>query len=319
MRGRDIGTVCRDAISRLDDGVASSEVLDYLASEVVRVVDDAGTGLVQISSLTHDTLTRIEEAMKRHGKLPGISTGFSKIDNMTGGFRPSEMCILAARTSIGKTAFALNVAENMARHKVKVAFFSLEMSREELMDRLTSSVSGIPHQRIRKGALSNDGDLSRLSDAIARLHEETMWICDEPNASFSDIRNMSRMFCSHGGQVVIVDYMTLIQYGDSKTPRPERIGQLSKDLKAMARELKVPVIVLSQLNRESEGATPTLSTLRQSGEIEEDADMIMLMHRGRDKAETELIIAKHRNGPTGKIMLRFGTDTLRFNEVIDCE
>jgi replicative DNA helicase len=183
------------------------------------------------------------------------------------------------------------------------------------MDRLVSSTSVIPHQQIRNGAIKSQEDFNRVDDALTRIHNTNLWLCDTPNIPFEDLRNEARMFRNRGGEVVIVDYMTLVRYGDSRMPRPERVGLLSSEFKALARELEVPLIVLSQLNRESETSRPSLATIRQSGEIEENADMIILLHRERESFDTDCIVAKHRNGPTGTQSMRFNAETLRFCEV----
>jgi replicative DNA helicase len=299
----DIRATLRDVIDRGGD---SSELIDFASSELVKIANNNQSGLVRIESLASATMQRME-----HGSDRGISSGFG-FDSMTGGFRPSELCILAARTSIGKTALALNMAQNMASYGVNVAYFSCEMSNAEMMDRLLSGTTLIGHQEIRRGKLTEEG-VEHVLEKLSVLQEESLWFCDTPNIKFEDLRNQSRAFCAKGGEIIFIDYLTLVKYGDSRTPRHERVGQLSAELKALARELEVPIIALSQLNRESEGQTPSLATIRQSGEIEENADMIMLLHRDRDTKEAELIIAKHRNGPTGSVVLKFDERTLRFS------
>lgn len=313
-RKAELVALLKDALAR-SETMDSSAIIDYATTELLRVNNEMRDGLRRVSEFTVATLDRMEAARKRGGKLPGVGSGFRRFDTQTGGFRAAELCILAARTSIGKTAFALNIAESMSREH-EVAFFSCEMSRAEIMDRLVSSVSGITHQRIRRGQLDTGADFTRVSDALSRIHDSKLWICDTPNIRLEDMRNQARMFRAMGGEVVIIDYLTLVKYGtDTRMMRAEREGAKSAELKAMARELEVPVIALSQLNREGEGQRPSLAQLRQSGEIEENADMILLLHRERGGSETDCIIAKHRNGPEGVVHMHFNAEMLRFAEV----
>jgi len=208
----------------------------------------------------------------------------------------------------------LNMAANMANRKIGLAFFSAEMSETQIMMRMIASGAKLNHQKVRT-ALLVDADFAAMSSASSNIFEWDMWIDDTPNIKFAELRNKCRLLKTRGVKIVFIDYLTLVQHGDIRTPRYERVGELVREMKAMARELSIPVIVLSQLNRQAEGQEPSLAELRQSGEVEEHADMIMLMHRKRDTPEdneTTLYVAKHRNGPTGKVMLYFEGDYTRF-------
>jgi replicative DNA helicase len=191
------------------------------------------------------------------------------------------------------------------------------MSDRQLMHRLISTESTIAHQRIRNASLSAN-DFHALTEAAARIYEEELWIDDTPRIAFSDLRNRCRQRAVHGLDVVFIDYLTLVKYGDPRTPRYERVGELSAEVKALASELQVPVIALSQINRMGEkNGKPTLDTLRQSGEIEENADVVLILHReSRDNPEADLIIAKHRNAPTGEVPLYLQQEFLRFENSV---
>lgn len=259
--------------------------------------------------------------------VTGLDTGFYELNDMTCGLQKGEMIIVAGRPSMGKTSLALNIAEHLGLvEKVPVAIFSLEMGRQQLAERFLCSVSGIDSQKVRRGLL-NDEHYKKLADACAELSESLIFIDDTSTLTPLEIRARARRLKSkYDIQCIIVDYLQLMHLGGSgRESRQQEITTISRYLKSLARELDLPVIVLSQLNRAAEGREghkPRMSDLRESGSIEQDADVIMLLHREdyyhRGEADyepnntAELIIAKQRNGPTGTVNLIFMEKTTRF-------
>lgn len=298
MKNRSVNTIVDRSLTQIIQVTKQSEVLLHRSSEHV-----------------HEMIEETEARYHDQSATVGYQTGFDGLDSILDGLIPTELNIIAARTSVGKTALALNMALNMARRGISVAVFSCEMSHKELMRRFASTLSGLNHGNIRKGALS-EKDFSILTEAAGKLYDMPLWICDKPNIPFDELRNQARAFVARGGQVVIVDYLTLVKYGDPKMPRFERVGMLSAELKDMARMLDVPVVALSQLNRGAEDR-PTMANIRQSGEIEENADVIMILQRIRERSEAVLQVVKHRNGPTGKVNLFFDPGTLTFTETLE--
>ncbi len=281
----------------------------------------------QVVSLVYQL---IEQKKPNHG----ILSGFKDLDSMTFGFHPQEMIVLAARPSVGKTAFAMNLAENVVvppGQRVKPAatlVFSLEMNTESLAMRLLSSHARINMKRMRDGFLSNEEKTDMLK-AAKRLKEAPLWIDDSGGLNILELRAKARRFKSRMDLgLIIIDYLQLISGTDSRTPREQQISEISRSIKAMAKELNVPIVVLSQLNRDSEREKrePRLSDLRESGSIEQDADVVCILHRvgngsseetpSDDQSERiDLVIAKQRNGPTGKVGLVFNRNYTRFESL----
>ena len=223
------------------------------------------------------------------------------------GFQNSEFIVIGARPSVGKTAFALTIAANMAiRQKIPVGFFSLEMSAMAIMQRLLSMEARLDSQRMRTGMLS-PADFSRITEACSRLYDAPLYISDSPDLKLLDLRAQARrMKSKQDVKIIFVDYITLIGSENRDLPRHEQIAEISRSLKALARELALPVIALSQVRRETEGKKPTLADLRESGSIEQDADVVIFIHTEDLKAEVrEISVAKQRNGPVGDIQLSF--------------
>lgn len=259
----------------------------------------------------------VEQLFKRKEMITGVPTGFSELDKMTAGLQPSDLIILAGRPSMGKTAFAMNIAQNAALlEKTGIAVFSLEMSKEQLAMRLLSSAGHIDSQRIRTGKLHNE-DWPKLTRAVGMLSEAPMYLDDTPAISVLEMRaKVRRLASQYSIGLIIVDYLQLMR-GRSSENRTQEISEISRSLKAMAKELNVPVIALSQLNRGLESRTdkrPMMSDLRESGAIEQDADVICFIYRDEvyNKADdnpnrgiAEIIIGKQRNGPTGTVKLTF--------------
>jgi replicative DNA helicase len=262
----------------------------------------------------------IEEYYNRKGGYLGIPCGLKAVDDVLSGFQPEDLIVIGARASIGKTALAMTMAANMARER-PVGFFSLEMSARALLVRLISMYGRVPNNRIRYGMLS-ESDLDGIHKAGNDITDGKLYIYDQPNASIMDIKAKARRMKKREGiEAVFVDYIGLIQPDRRDLPRHEQISSVCKELKSLAREIRVPVIALAQLNRLAEGKKPGLSELKGSGALEEDADVVMLLHRERgeegNERETELNIAKHRNGPTDKVPLIYLPHYTRFESYRD--
>ena len=262
--------------------------------------------------IINQTVDAIERLYHSSGSYTGIPSGFADLDNLTSGFQNSEFVVIGARPSVGKTALALTMAANIAVQQRKpVGFFTLEMSAVALMQRLLAAEARLDSNRIRSGML-RPSDFHKITDAAGRLYDAPLFIEDSPNLKLLDLRAQARrMKSNHSVEIVFIDYLTLISSENQELPRHEQIAEISRSLKALARELDVPVLALSQVRRETEGKLPTLADLRESGSIEQDADVVMFLHRERgtdenlNERETDLIVAKQRNGPVGKINLTF--------------
>ena len=301
-----------------DHGESADTLLDEAESRIFALsTEKANTSLSSISVEMHDAVDHIDMLMKRSGELTGLSTGFERLDEITGGLQRGELFILASRPSMGKTALALNIARNAAvDSQKKVAVFSLEMTTRSLVMRMLSSEAQVDFTAFRSGLISTDAH-SRLMAAAGRLSDAKLWIDDSGSATILEMRAKCRRLKSqHGLDLVIVDYLQLAR-GDRHTQsREQEISEISRGLKGLAKELDIPVMALSQLNRgpesRKEDKRPMLADLRESGAIEQDADIIGFIYRDifyNKETEyenlAELIIAKQRNGPTGTIKLEF--------------
>ncbi|MBN1331719.1 replicative DNA helicase [Candidatus Dojkabacteria bacterium] len=302
------------------------DLLDKAETEFFNITEqNIKRDFVPVSELLEQTYEMAEELSKNPDKLRGIPTGFGAIDAILGGFQNSDLVILAARPSVGKTALALDFARHVGvREKKKVGVFSLEMSNLQLMDRLLAMQVGIGLWDLRMGKL-NDKAFSRLADAMGVLSESGIYIDDTPGLSVLEMRTKARKLKMEKGlDMVIVDYLQLME-GRNKESRVQEVSEISRFLKQLARELDIPVIALSQLNRAVEQRNdkiPQLSDLRESGSIEQDADVVMFIHREElYNPETDrigvadLVIAKHRNGPTGRVELYFVKEQARYREI----
>lgn len=282
--------------------------------------------LASVKDLVIESWNAIEYRFNHKDELLGVATGFYDLDNVTAGLRPSDMIILAARPSMGKTAFALNIAQHVAtKNKKPVIIFSLEMPKSQLMTRMLAAEAEVEAASISKGTLQSQ-DWNKISQAMEYFQDAPLWIDDTPAMSVMDIRSKCRRFMMEEKDLslIVIDYLQLMQ-GESKfsNDRNQEVSAISRGLKALARELNVPIIVLSQLSREAEKRSdklPMLSDLRDSGAIEQDADIVMFIHRpeyyDRDnpelKGKAKLILAKHRNGQTGEIDLLFQGNITKF-------
>ena len=282
--------------------------------------------LQPIQPIVHSTFKKIDERIKNRGSMTGVPTGFLDIDSLTSGLQKSDLVILAARPSMGKTAFALNIAANAAiRHKKHVAIFSLEMSSEQLVKRMLCSEARVDLQHVNKGELSPN-ELLLLSGALPALADSRIHIDDRANISVSEMRSKCRRLKARTGlDLIVIDYLQLMKAGKgSSDNRVLEISEITRGLKILARELDVPIILLSQLSRQADKRKPTMADLRDSGAIEQDADIIMLIYReGKDTETddntTDIIIAKHRNGPTGTVQLVWIGEYTRFADKTDRE
>jgi replicative DNA helicase len=298
----------------------ADHLLDEAAGEMFKLAEKRiSNPIEQLGNVAADVYEMIEEKSKR-----GIETGFYELDDMLNGLGAGEMIIVAARPSMGKTAFAMNLVENMAAQMVPCAVFSLEMSKQQLAQRLMCSRAHVDQQRVRKGTLTNE-EYQKLAKAVVEIKKMPVYVDDSPQLTILDLRTKARRLKhEHGIRCIMIDYMQLMDNPGPES-RQQQISEISRGIKAIARELECPVIALSQLNRASEsreGHKPRMSDLRESGSIEQDADVIMLLHREDyyHKADAayvptnlaEVIIAKQRNGPTGPVELIFDGGTAAF-------
>ncbi len=280
-----------------------------------------------IRKIVLDTLENIEKASKVKGNVTGIASGFTDLDFMTSGFQNSDLVIFAARPAMGKTSFVLNVAEHMAfKQKKSIAIFSLEMSKQQLVNRLFAMEARVDSKTLRNGSLK-DEEWSRLIESASIVGNSKLLIDDTPGITVRELRSKCRKFqLEHGLDIVMIDYLQLMSgSGRRSDSRQQEISDISRALKVLARELNVPIIALSQLSRAVEGRTdhrPMLSDLRESGAIEQDADIVMFLYRDEvynkdteDKGVAEVIIAKQRNGPIGTVKLAWLADYTKFTNL----
>jgi len=323
-----IGAAGKIAGIGYEDPAEIQEAIDRAESELFAVSQRRiGAGFSPLKSLLHDAYDRLDYLHAHRGEISGIRTGFGDLDTLTTGLQKSDLVILAARPSVGKTSFALNIAEHAAvKDRKSVGYFSLEMSKEQLVLRLLSSVSNIDSQRLRTGFLE-ELDFARIAPAMNSLSEAPIFIDDTPTITTMELRTKARRLQAEVGvDLIIVDYLQLMQSSTTTRDanRVQEVSEISRGLKALARELKIPVIALSQLSRQPEmreSKEPRLSDLRESGSIEQDADLVMFLwrekERGSDDQQTDgevvkLKLSKHRNGPTGEIDLWFKKAQTRF-------
>lgn len=320
-------TILRDAYDESHD---AKELLSQAEQRVFQIQDERSTQAADsIGDLLTSAMERIDARMKGTHSVGGVDTHFTEYDAMSGGFHDGELIILAARPSMGKTAFALNVAENVALlGHAPVLFVSLEMSGIELADRLLCSVAKVNGHQLRNGTISQD-DRKRLVQKAVEISNAPLYVDDSPSRSVSEIAAVARRICSREKALglIVIDYLQLIEPDNAKDPRQEQVAKIARRLKGLAREQRVPILCLSQLNRQAEEGKdhkPKLSHLRESGAIEQDADVVMFVHReeyfhrGDDAAQyagqAEIIIAKQRNGPIGDVHLTWEKEHTRFRD-----
>lgn len=309
-----------DAIADVLIGEAERELFE-VSDKIIK------SDYVPMEELLADAFDRIEQLHKNKGVLRGLKTGFRDLDNKTAGFQKGDLVIIGARPAMGKTTFAQNLAYNIASiNKKGVLFFSMEMAAKEIIDRMISDVSGVDNWKMRTGNLT-DEEFAKIGDALGEMDEIPIYIDDTSSMTIVELRNKARRAMhDHNIGIVIVDYLQLITGSDRyKGNRVQEVTEISRGLKILARELEIPVIALAQLSRNVTGREdprPVLSDLRESGSIEQDADLVMFLHRpdyykqNDDNYEethiTELLVAKHRHGAVGKIELYFHPELLRF-------
>ncbi len=302
--------------------------LDEVEGQIFSITEKKKTqGLVGAAELIKDSMNKLTELFERKAEHVGISSGFKALDKMTSGFNPGEITIIAARPSMGKTAFSLNIAQHIIlREKKSLAYFSVEMGKEQLMMRMLASEARVNLSDLRIGAL-NDNAWPRLIDKASKMAEARLFIDDTSGISPFEIRSKCRRLqAQHGLDIIMIDYLQLMSLKQKVDSREREVAEISKTLKAIAKELKVPVIALAQLNRGVEGRSdrrPMLSDLRESGSIEQDADVIMMLFREdyyekndpEVKGRSEVIIGKQRNGPTGTVHLKWESHIGRFSDL----
>ena len=313
----------------LAGGDDADVILDRAESTIFQIAEDrVRAGLIGVKELVRDNFERLERIFSEGRRITGLATGYAGLDNETAGLQPSELVILAARPSMGKTALALNIAENVAvRNGQPVAVFSLEMSKESLLLRMLASEARVDAHKFRTGHMGRD-DWNKITRALTSLGDAPLWIDDSASSTVLEMgAKARRLKRDRGLSLMIVDYLQLVVPTNTGrgTNRQEEVSSISRALKGLAKELKVPVVVLSQLTRapEREERKPQLSDLRESGAIEQDADVVLFINRPNfyktdlpeeDRAKAELIIAKQRNGPTGNLNFVFLARHTRFEE-----
>ena len=322
----DVGTKIAEDAYEEDQEVG--ELIGAAEKELFEVSDKTTkSDYTPLSELLVDAFDRMEELHKNKGALRGLKTGFSDLDKKTAGFQKGDLIIIGARPAMGKTTLAENLAYNASTINNRgVLFFSMEMAKSEIVDRMISDVSGVNNWNIRTGNLSDD-DFSKIGDALGEMDSANLYLDDSSSMTILELRNKARRAAhDHDIGMIIVDYLQLLQGTDRYAGnRVQEVTEISRGLKTLARELEIPVVALAQLSRNVTGRDdprPVLSDLRESGSIEQDADLVMFLHRvdyyhmnEPDYEETnitELIIAKHRHGPVGKIELYFHPELLRF-------
>ncbi len=314
-----IAALAYEEAEDVDEVVDQAEQIIFSVSER-RITRD----LIPIRQLLGEYYDRIEYLTRHRDELTGIPTGFANLDKLLGGFQLSDLIVVAGRPGMGKTSLALSIAHNAARDK-NVAIFSLEMAGEQVVQRLISAETGIDSQRLRLGRIYED-EWPNFIQATGVLSEASVFIDDTPAISPLEMRTKARrLYAEHGLDLIIVDYLQLMRGGQRVENRVQEISLISRSLKALARELKVPVLAVSQLSRAVEARhdkRPVLSDLRESGAIEQDADVVMFIYRDEVYDENteapniaDIIIAKHRNGPTGHVPLYFKKELAQFHEV----
>ncbi len=326
---RGLINVCQDIAGRCYSG---PEEIDQFLDEAERLIYDVSEkrtrqAFIKLGDMIMDTIKIVEQLYERKEMVTGVPTGFLDLDSKTAGLQPSDLVIVAARPSMGKTAFVLNIAQYAAlHHNTPVAIFSLEMSKEQLVMRMLCAEARVDNAKVRTGYLG-ERDFPRLAMAAGRLSDAPVYIDDTPGQNVLEMRAKARRLKREANiGLLIIDYLQLMR-GFSQENRTQELSEISRSLKSLAKELNIPVIALSQLNRQVElraDKRPIMSDIRESGSIEQDADVIMFIYRdevykqdSQDEGVAEIIIGKQRNGPTGTVRLTFRKEYTRFENFVD--
>jgi replicative DNA helicase len=316
------------SIKVFDETLESRVILEETQQRIFGLSDNRSSIRYQSAKdVLHETIAIIENLTRSSKEYTGIPSGFDELDKLTSGFHPAEFIIIGARPSIGKTALALTMAANISvRNKIPAAFFTLEMPAIALMQRLLSMEARINASSLRSGFLKSS-EFNTILDAAENIYEAPLYIVDMPNMKLMDLRAQARRIrAQEKVEIMFIDYLGLISSENYNVPRFEQMSEISRSLKSLARELEIPIVVLCQLNREAEKERPNLSSIRDSGSIEQDADVVMFLHREREshksseeaaerdpkKSKTSLILSKQRNGPVGTINLTFMAQYAKF-------
>lgn len=329
---RSLIRACTEIVTKIyEEPEDAEEMIDYAEKLIFEISEKrTNTSFYQMKDVVKQTFKIIESMYERKAVITGIPSGFKDLDELTSGFQPGDLIIIGGRPGMGKTAFSLNIAQHVGVEMGEpVAFFSLEMSKEQIAMRLLSSLALVNASALRKGFIGKR-DWERLTEAAVKLSEAPIYIDDSSQMSVLEIRAKARRLKMEKGKLslIIIDYLQLMRSRTNYDRREQEISEISRSLKAMAKELKVPVIALSQLNRSVEKTTdrrPTLANLRESGAIEQDADVIIFLYRDEvynkknpaNKGKAEVIVAKQRNGPTDTVNLTFLDEYTRFLDFTD--
>ena len=316
-----------NAISRMieegvkNPGVNSDSLVAKIESSLTALALNQKTGYRRIGESLTETVNDIQDAWKRKGKISGVPSGFHELDKMMGGFQKQEVVVIGARPGSGKTSLALNIAEEACRAQKRVGIYSCEMSAKALCKRLISAIAALDGRRLSNGLLT-DTNFAEIADAGAWLYNAGMFVDDTPNIMWADlVSNAKKMKRQENIDLLIVDYLGLINTPDDTQARHEQVGKISKGLKQLARELDIPIIVLSQLTRDAQGKRPNLAQLRESGSVEQDADVVILLwvkgwadETSKEILNVTMIVEKSRNSGTGDVHMAFKPSTTRFRE-----
>ena len=308
----------------------ADEFLDEVERKIFAISQESTTShFSHIKEDLKDAYERIEKLHQGERKLRGVSTGFEELDNLLSGFQKSDLIVLGARPSFGKTALALDIVRNIAtKENLPVGFFSLEMSREQIVDRLIAAEAQVALWKLRTGRLTDDIEFEMIQEALDRLSKAPLFIDDTPSPNILEMRSMARRLqIEHGLSLLVIDYLQLIQPRVVSQNMVQQVTEISRGLKSLARELNTPILAVSQLSRaveQREMKIPRLSDLRESGSIEQEADLVLFIYRkDRDRLDvpfeeqnmTEILISKHRNGPLGAVKLRFDLEKVSFRSI----
>jgi replicative DNA helicase len=308
-----------------EEDINADEILDKVEQSVFRVSQDhVKQGFIHVKETLAESFDRLDELHKKDGGMRGVETGFVDLDKLLSGLQDSNLVILAARPGTGKTAFVINAAQYVTvTNKIPIGIFSLEMSKEELVDRLLISQADIDAWKLKTGRLGED-DFEKLSSAMGELAEAPIYIDDTPGITISEMRTKARrLHAEHGLKLLIIDYLQLVNPGRKFESRVQEVTYVSQSLKNLARELKIPVLACAQLSRAVEhrggDKRPQLADLRESGSIEQDADVVMFLYTKDEEMNNQrivnILIAKHRNGPVGEKELLFRGDRIKFYNI----